>query len=753
MTLDRTLGIHVTAEDLASGKLARVKAEVTGIGAAGGTMGSKLGGAFKSVEAGAGRIGGALSHAKGALGGLVSGPLGILGLGASLFTVAGALETGIGKAQSWGLQIEKMQGITHNTAEELSGLLAVTEKFGLSNERLAQITGFSEKALGNLEKGLTDTGEALAGVKGPSDAVTAAQERLQVATLRLTELEANRKTKLSSLVAAQNGVADAQRALTKAQAEGSAAVGGADKFLKDYGFEIRDSSGKVKDFNTLLLTFSDYWNGNTAQGLKAAAAAKLFGRGYADLVPILNLGAAGIKDAEEEAAKLGLTLTQDNVEALRKAREATRQWDDALGGLELQVGLGLLPRLADLATWATSFVGSHRDQIVGFFKDAGTFAATAAGTIGNLVGVIAGFWNSIPEGLRTAILTGFIANKTIKFLFGIDPAKAVMNVVVSGIENALASGVGKGIVAAGLGKLFVQPVFVTNPGFGGPGGILPGLAGAGAGAAAGEGALAVGASAGLVGLTSLFAIAAPLALLAVAAAATPYKAGTTPGDHFLRDQTKGQASGYGIGAPGKKADDLAVTQMAIVAGQVAAAVASGKTPGGLADDSREGNRISRQASQLVRDPTLTSAVSKLATVASHWGYSPAEWQNIYARAMAAGGRSQINALARSHDKLNAIALADSETSKFMTGTAGPFFRDGKNQTRLLASLEKDQAYFNAHGDTATAAKLGADIALLRDKMHLPDVTVNVVANNYFSLRDQQMKVRSSVSTGRTIGVS
>jgi hypothetical protein len=164
------------------------------MGPAGAAAGRGLATGAASIEKSSSRISGALSHAKGAIGGLLTGPLGMLGLGAGLFTLAGAFEAGLSKAQTWGLQIEKLQGITHDSAESLSGLLAVTEKYGLSNERLSQIAGFTEKALGNLEKGVTDEGLALAGTTGPSDAVLKAQERLRVATIRLNEVDALRRS-------------------------------------------------------------------------------------------------------------------------------------------------------------------------------------------------------------------------------------------------------------------------------------------------------------------------------------------------------------------------------------------------------------------------------------------------------------------------------------------------------------------------------------------------------------------------------
>ncbi len=357
-------------------------------------------------------VGGALTHFGGRLKEVASVGLGALGVG-GIFGIGAVFEKSLGKAQEWGLQIEKLTGITRDSAEQMSGLLAVTEKFGLSSERLAQIAGFTEKSLGAI----------------------------------------------------------------------ASKASGAAKFQKLYGFAIVDGKGKVKDFNTVLLQFSDYWNKKgIPASTKAAAAAKLFGRGYADLVPILNLGQKGIKAAEEEAAALGLTLTKDNVVALSKAREATRKWGDAIGGLELQIGIALLPALTDLATAATSFVQTHGKQIIQFFKDAVQFGRNAAGVIGGLASAAIGFWNSIPAGLRDMLVKGIVADRTVNFLFGISPIK----VVASLAESAL-GGIGKTLGGSITQTLLggVQKVFVVNPGFGGGGGGAVGAAEEGAAAAGG----------------------------------------------------------------------------------------------------------------------------------------------------------------------------------------------------------------------------------------------------------------------------
>src|SRR5438132_14417212 len=71
-------------------------------------------------------VGGALSTFGGRLKQVGVASLGFLGV-SGILSFGAALHESLGKAQTWGLQIEKLQGITHGTAEFLSGLLAVTE--------------------------------------------------------------------------------------------------------------------------------------------------------------------------------------------------------------------------------------------------------------------------------------------------------------------------------------------------------------------------------------------------------------------------------------------------------------------------------------------------------------------------------------------------------------------------------------------------------------------------------------------------
>jgi len=215
-------------------------------------------------------------------------------------------------------------------------------------------------------------------------------------------------------------------------------------FQKEYGFSVRDSAGHIKDFNTLLLDSADYFNGSASASQKAAAMAKIYGRGWMELIPVLKDGKAALLAAEEESKALGLTLTGENVSQLAKLREATRAWGTALAGLKLQIGLAAVPAITDLANAMTHFLANGgREQIVGFFKGMIAYGRQAADVISHQViptfQGIYGAWLRVPKELRDLIVTGLVANKTVKFMFGFSP----FSLVTGGLGKLLSGGLSK----------------------------------------------------------------------------------------------------------------------------------------------------------------------------------------------------------------------------------------------------------------------------------------------------------------------
>jgi hypothetical protein len=91
---------------------------------------------------------------------------------------------------------------------------------------------------------------------------------------------------------------------------------------------------------------------------RSAAAVALFGRSGAQLLPLFEGGAAGIRNARKEADKFGRSLTgqqASNVEAMNDAFTRVRA---AISGVVGQVTAYLAPAIEGIAKTFTDFVGS-----------------------------------------------------------------------------------------------------------------------------------------------------------------------------------------------------------------------------------------------------------------------------------------------------------------------------------------------------------------------------------------------------------
>lgn len=259
------------------------------------------------------------------------------------------------------------------------------------------------------------------------------------------------------------------------------------KFEKEYGLSLLDSNGAVADANTLLLRAADYFtNKNIPATEKATVMAKLFGRSWQTLIPILALGSKGLK--EETASALELTDAQ--IAQMAGFRIAQRDFNDAVGDLQTMIGVDFMPDLTSGLKTAMEWINTHRDEIRGWFRGgldaakqlAGFIANTVLPTIGSIAGTARGMWGAIPGPLRDLLTKGFLADRTIKFLFGFSPLSAAGGLLGTGFNQFL-----------GRGSSPANPMYVS------------GIGGAGTG----------GAGAAGLGLVGAVASAAPAIALAV----------------------------------------------------------------------------------------------------------------------------------------------------------------------------------------------------------------------------------------------
>lgn len=488
MALSETaqLAVLLTLKDQLSSGLAKAEGQLAGFNSAAGKTGSAttvVSGGMGKIEKAATGVSGALTHFKGAIGGLVSGPLGLIGLGAGLFTFAGILKESIGQVESLGLATEKLSGVTGENAQMASSQIAVFTKYGLAIDKAQVIAAFAEKTLGKLSEtqGKAAKSAALLGLENTKLAIQAQGGSVK-----------------------QINLAIAHQKATDAMA---ASAAGASKLValdKQYGLSLVDAKGKVVDFQSELLQVADLFTRKSVPASeRAAVAAQLFGRSYVNLIPLLKLGSKGILEAEASAAKLGLTITAKDLPAIQDFIHAQRVMEEALGGAKLQIGLALMPLFTDLAKGITSFLANGgTQQLKSFFQGVAAFAREAGTAITQYVlpvfGAIAHAWGMVPGPLKSILIAGVVGNKVLKVAFGFDPLKIVGAGITDALGGAVKQFFGRGSPA--------NPMFVVDESKG-VGGLL---GGAGAAGAAGEGGLLAlfGGAAGIAALVGIFAAAA-----------------------------------------------------------------------------------------------------------------------------------------------------------------------------------------------------------------------------------------------------
>lgn len=133
--------------------------------------------------------------------------------------------------------------------------------------------------------------------------------------------------------------------------------------LSRFGIEAKTSDGKLRGMTDVLGDVAEKFR-TMGPGTEATAASlDLFGRSGANLLPFLLKGRDGIAELSGEAEKMGLVLSQDNIDAVKKNVVAQRELTAAVNGAKVQIGNEMLPVLTKFAELASAIPGPVRDVI------------------------------------------------------------------------------------------------------------------------------------------------------------------------------------------------------------------------------------------------------------------------------------------------------------------------------------------------------------------------------------------------------
>ncbi len=205
--------------------------------------------------------------------------------------------------------------------------------------------------------------------------------------------------------------------------------------LAKLNIATKNADGSARSFTDILGQISDKFKAMPSGPEETALALEIFGKKGKDLLPVLNQGADGIDAMMKKADELGITLSQDNVDAVAKYTAAQRTLKDAQTAFTLEVGSKALPMYQRLADANVALLEKFRGLPEGVQEAAASIVAFG-GPIATAVGGVVGFGSDLVSlpwasfGTKIGAATTAVRTKTVAL------KTATVSVVSHGVAMA-----------------------------------------------------------------------------------------------------------------------------------------------------------------------------------------------------------------------------------------------------------------------------------------------------------------------------
>jgi len=320
--------------------------------------------------------------------GNITNSLNKIGKGMSIAggVVTGAVGLMVKSSVDLGSQIADLQGKTGLSTEAISELGFALK---LSGGEIATLDPAMKGLAKSLDKAKEEAKKAAAdgfsALSKESDKAARAMEdikgKLAIAEVKLREMTMSGKASQSAMMSQRKTIADLKRDYDDA-AFSFTAAGAA---LDENGEAVMTASGAYMrlglDLNALdkmnpdekLMSIASAVAGVVDPTERAALAMAVFGKGGADMLPILANGAAGLEAMRQKARDLGFSFDQDLID---KADEFGDTIDIVKMGLQaglMRVVEQMLPLLQEFGTWlqdatksAVEWIKNNPEQVKAF---------------------------------------------------------------------------------------------------------------------------------------------------------------------------------------------------------------------------------------------------------------------------------------------------------------------------------------------------------------------------------------------------
>ena len=239
--------------------------------------------------------------------------------------------------------------------------------------------------------------------------------------------------------------------------------------LQQMGLKTRDANGNLRDSNTLFTEALGTVGGYKAGLDQNIAAQTLFGKGVAEVMTLQKLNNQVLEEAKQKNAALGLTITQEGVEASKKYKLAINDVGDVFLAIKKTIGEAVMPVFTELSEYFAStgpyVINVFRGALTGLVlvfevvKAAVVFLAKQIFETINTIIDVEGLMGDVFGKLFSGDFSGaFESSKDIGKRIGSAFTNGVQNAVdsyegaVSGTANGLSRIWGKGTEVAAPNK-------------------------------------------------------------------------------------------------------------------------------------------------------------------------------------------------------------------------------------------------------------------------------------------------------------
>ena len=178
--------------------------------------------------------------------------------------------------------------------------------------------------------------------------------------------------------------------------------------FQELGVATAETSGELKNAETIILEVADKFKLMEDGTRKTAIALQIFGRAGADLIPLLNEGAEGIKKMQEEAKILGLEISTHTAKQAAEFKDDMLRLERSVTGVAFAIAKDLLPMLNSLSKGFLGFIKAFKESSQtlseGLLSPAGVLAFMS---IENLYGRIVLSSQSIAENANLTLVSTY----------------------------------------------------------------------------------------------------------------------------------------------------------------------------------------------------------------------------------------------------------------------------------------------------------------------------------------------------------